>query len=78
MWLDRTETGYPNERVGGITSKTILIRGDNDFLVSLKSLAELKNSTKESSFMNEPSAEHVVYEEQPQLIEIVLKQLLNK
>lgn len=78
MWLDRTETGHPNERVKDITAEALLIRGDNDFLVSLESLAELKGRIEESSFMNVPFAEHVVYEDQPQIIEIMLKQFLNK
>lgn len=77
MWLDRTETGHPNESVKNITAKTLLIRGDNDFLVSLESLAELKGKINESSLMNVPSAEHVVYEKQPQIIEIIVKQFLD-
>lgn len=78
MWLDRTDTGYPNERVQEITAKTLLIRGDNDFLVSLESLAELKGKIKDVSLLNVPFAEHVVYEEQPEIVEIILKQFLRK
>ncbi|MCP4024027.1 MAG: alpha/beta hydrolase [Desulfobacteraceae bacterium] len=78
MWLDRSKTGHPNESVKDITAKTLMIRGDNDFLVSLDSLAMLKQKINESSFMNVPFAEHAVYEEQPQIVEIVLKQFLNQ
>ncbi len=77
MELDKTETGHPNESVNSIAAKTFLVRGDNDFLVSLESLAELQAKIEGSSFMNVPFAEHVVYEEQPHVVEIMLKQFLN-
>lgn len=77
MELDKTETGHPNESVNEITSKTLLIRGDNDFLVSLESLAELQSRIVGSSFMNVPFAEHVVHEEQPKVVEMMLKHFLN-
>ncbi|MDM8523262.1 alpha/beta hydrolase [Desulfococcaceae bacterium HSG8] len=78
MWLDKTSTGHPNESVEDISAKTLLIRGDNDFLVSLESLSELKDKIKGSSFLNVSFAEHAVYEEQPQVVEIMLKQFFNE
>jgi len=77
LWLDRTESGHPDESVRDITANTLLIRGDNDFLVSLESLMELKGKIKNSSLMNVPFAEHVVYEAQPQLTKIVIQQFLD-
>jgi len=77
METDKTEKGHPNENVNNISAETLLIRGDNDFLVSLESLTELKTKIKGSSLLNVPFAEHVVHEEQPQVIEIILKQFLN-
>jgi len=77
MWLDTTRTGHPNDSVKDISAKTLLMRGDHDFLVSLESLTELQTNIAESSFMNVPFAEHAVYEEQPQVIEMILKQFLH-
>ncbi len=77
MWLDRASTGQPDESVKNINAETLLIRGDKDFLVSLESLVELKDKINNSAFFNVPFAEHEVYEEQPQVIEIILKQFLN-
>ncbi len=57
-----------------INSETLLIRGDKDFLVSSESIVELQTKIKGALFLNVPFAEHVVHEEQPQLIEIILKQ----
>ncbi len=77
MWTDRTDEGYPNDNVKKITAETLLIRGDNDFLISLESLNILKSNIKDSKLMNIPFAEHVVYKEQAECVEIVIKQFLN-
>jgi len=77
METDKTKTGHPNEKVKNISAETLLIRGDNDFLISAESLAELKIKIKGSSFLNVPFAEHVAHEEQPQVIEIILKQFFD-
>jgi len=77
MWLDRTETGHPDDQVKEIDAKVLLIRGENDFLVSLNSLVALKEHLKEASFMNVPFAEHVVYDDQPQVVESIVKQFLE-
>ncbi len=78
MELDKTGSGHPNESVKDIRAETLIIRGDNDFLVSLESLSELKNKIEGASLLNVPFAEHVVHEEQPQVIEIMLSQFLGK
>ena len=78
MWLDKTERGHPDERVQEITAKTLLIRGDNDFLVSLDSLTALQGKIHGASFMNVPFAEHAVYEEQPEVLETILTQFLSQ
>ena len=72
------KTGYPNEAVKEIDSDTLLVRGDNDFLVSLESLNELKEHIENSSLLNVPFAEHLVHEEQPLIVETVIKQFLAK
>jgi pimeloyl-ACP methyl ester carboxylesterase len=77
MWLDKSNTGHPDQSVKDISAETLLIRGDKDFLVSLESLVELRDIIKNSAFLNVPFAEHGVYEEQPQVIEIMLTHFLN-
>lgn len=61
MWLDISETGYPAGRITQITCPTLLIRGDNDHLVSLDEAVEQRLSIKNSSFLNVPNAGHVAY-----------------
>ncbi len=77
MWLDKSHTGHPNENVKKISAKTLLIRGDNDFLVSLESLSHLKNEIEDANFLNVAFSEHEVHKEQPQVIEIIIKQFLD-
>ncbi len=77
MEIERAETGHPNEKVNDISAETLLIRGDNDFLTSSESLSELKTRIKGASFLNVPFVEHVVHVEQPQVVEIILKQFYN-
>ena len=77
MWLDKANTGRPDKSVKDISAETLLIRGDKDFLVSLGSLVELTDKINNSALLNVPFAGHEVYEEQPQVIKIMLKQSLN-
>ncbi|MBP7461329.1 MAG: hypothetical protein KBA26_08575 [Candidatus Delongbacteria bacterium] len=42
----------------------------------MESMVELKGIINHSSLMNIPFAQHAVYEEQPQFVELALKQFL--
>lgn len=76
MWLDKTLSGQPNEAISEIETETLIIRGDQDFLVSLESAVEATKLIKNSAFLNIPFAEHVVYEEQEMICERVISQFL--
>lgn len=78
LWLDKTATGQPNESVEEIAAEVLIIRGDYDFLVSLDSSVQLAGVIENSSFLNAPFADHVVYEDQATICEIVIKQFLGK
>lgn len=78
MWLDKSSNGQPNENVSKIKTQTLLIRGDNDFLSSLESYIQLQKNIENSSILNIPFCEHIVFDEQPEIIEIALKEFLLK
>ena len=78
MWLDKTSRGQPNEDVCKIKASTLLIRGDNDFLSSLESYVQLQKNIENSSILNIPFSEHIVFAEQPQIVEIALREFLLK
>lgn len=77
LWLDKERTGYPNEKVAAIDSSVLLIRGDNDFLTSITCMAALVDTLNDVSFLNVPFAEHVVYVEQQDVCEAIIRQFLS-
>jgi pimeloyl-ACP methyl ester carboxylesterase len=66
MWLDPGESGHPGS-VNGIGCPTLLVRGDDDHLVDLDVVAQLRQELSHSHFLNVPFAGHVAYLEQPEL-----------
>ncbi len=78
LWLDKTSDGHPNQLVEQIKAKTLLIRGDNDFLVSAESLIKLQEKIEEATFCNIPFAEHEVHIEQSEVVKSIITQFLQK
>lgn len=76
MWLDQSATGYPANTVKNITTPLLLIRGDDDHLVSLKNLVELRDQVNGAKFMNIAFAGHMVFVEQKEIVLAVTKQFL--
>lgn len=78
MWTDETATGFPNERVKQINCPTLIVRGDDDHLVSRQSAFELAESIKGARLANIPFGGHEVYKEQPKLFEYTIKLFLKR
>ena len=68
MWLDTSSDGYPDERVRLIDNDIMVMRGDNDPLVSLDHTVGLVNRLKKRNFLNMPFGRHSVHEEAPALL----------
>lgn len=68
MWTDLSTNGHPEESVRDIAADMLVIRGDNDFLTNLESMARLKSMTKKVNFLNVPLAEHVAFDESPEIV----------
>lgn len=77
MWLDKTPTGFPNERVSMIHCPTLIVRGDNDHLFSRESVFEVAGLISNSALLNIPFAGHLAYEDQSEIFMKTLKQFLN-
>lgn len=77
MWLDSSASGYPHEAVGDISCPLLIVRGDEDHLVSLADIAELRQRIKGSKLLNVPFAGHVAHEDQRETFLISLKQFLG-
>jgi pimeloyl-ACP methyl ester carboxylesterase len=77
MWLDSEITGYPNDSIKNIVSPLLIIRGDNDPLIGLADVFELKGLVINSSVLNIPFAGHAAYDSQKEIIKICLKRFFD-
>jgi len=68
MWTDLSTNGHPEESVRDIAADMLVIRGDNDFLTNLESVARLKSMNEKVNFLNVPFAEHVAFDESPDIV----------
>ncbi|MHC1790833.1 alpha/beta fold hydrolase [Solidesulfovibrio sp.] len=73
LWLDSGEDGYPNEAVRNIRCATLVIRGDEDPLVSRTNAVELADRVANAKLLNLPFAGHCVHDEQPEPVLWALK-----
>ena len=67
MWLDCDDSGYPNNRVASISCELLIVRGDDDHLLSRETILELAKRVKNSRVLNIPFAGHVAFDDQPDI-----------
>lgn len=78
MWLDESETGYPNENVGRIESPTLMIRGDKDHLLKRSAVFQVSELIKDSALANIPFAGHVAFADQKEVVMSLINEFLEK
>jgi pimeloyl-ACP methyl ester carboxylesterase len=78
MWLDPNSSGYPNEVVKNISCPLLIVRGDDDHLVSKSAVVELSELVKNSRLLNIPFAGHAAFEDQKEIFMISLNEFLNE
>ena len=78
LWLDETYSGYPNEEIKNIPCETLLLRGENDPIISDKDLMETSELIKESKIVTIPNANHVVFRDQKEQFILTIKRFLNE
>ena len=78
MWLDPSLSGYPNEAVKNISCPLLIVRGDDDHLVSREAVVELSRLVRQSMLLNIPFAGHVAFEDQQEIVAIILNAFLLK
>jgi len=76
MWLDPTPSGSPNETVKNISCPLLIVRGDQDFILSLEMAVELSQLVKGSTVLNIPFAGHSTLEDQLELFMLGLNEFL--
>ncbi len=77
MWLDPNHSGYVNEAVQGIACPLLIVRGDNDHLISLEAVTELRGLVEHSRLLNIPFAGHAAYLDQKEIFVLALNQFFK-
>jgi pimeloyl-ACP methyl ester carboxylesterase len=67
MWIDLSPEGHPEKLMNQITNEILVVRGDKDPLTSLESMVKLRGIVKNMSFLNIPLAEHVAFNDAPEI-----------
>lgn len=78
LWLDTSSSGYPNEAVKNISCPLLIVRGDDDHLLSREAAVELSGMVKKSTLLNIPFAGHVAFQDQKEVFAAILNQFLLK
>lgn len=76
LWTDLGDTGYPNESVADIAAPMLIVRGDDDPLLSLHEAVELQEKVAAAHFANVPFAGHEVHKDAPALFAAMLGDFL--
>ena len=63
MWTDLSSSGHPRDLMAQITNEMLVVRGDNDPLTTLDSIAKLRGISKNTNIFNIPFAEHVAFDD---------------
>ncbi|MEL4887291.1 alpha/beta hydrolase [Pectobacterium betavasculorum] len=77
LWLENGDKGYPGESVRAISTSLLVVRGDEDQLVSRANAVELADRVAGAKLLNLPFADHSVQESQPQWLLSVLDEFLQ-
>ncbi len=78
MWLDASTSGYPNEQVSNISCPMLIVRGENDPVISSSDIIELSGHVKsKTQLFNIPSAGHEAFKDQHKLFMTKLKEFLE-
>ncbi|WP_339547460.1 alpha/beta fold hydrolase [Pseudomonas sp. RA_35y_Pfl2_P32] len=76
LWLDSSADGYPNEAVRDISADLLVVRGDEDILVSRTHAVELTDRVLNARLLNIPFANHSPQEDRPDWLTPVLEAFL--
>jgi pimeloyl-ACP methyl ester carboxylesterase len=78
MWLDSHPSGRPNEAVANISCPLLIVRGDDDHLVSREAAVELCGVVENSTLLNIPFAGHVAFEDHKEIFMVILNEFLDQ
>ena len=76
MWLDPNASGHPNEAVKDISCPLLIVRGDEDHLLSREAVIELSRLVRGSMLLNIPFAGHMAFQDQKTIFAGILDEFL--
>lgn len=77
LWLDSSQDGYPGETVRDIGASLLVVRGDEDQLVSRAHAVELADRVQGARLLNVPFADHSAHEDRPEWLLPILDAFLQ-
>jgi pimeloyl-ACP methyl ester carboxylesterase len=77
MWLDPTPSGYPDDAVSNISCPLLIVRGDDDHILSREAVCELAGLVKGSRLLNIPFAGHAAFAEQKEIFMISAREFFR-
>jgi len=78
LWLDTGPLGYPGEMIRDITGSLLVVRGDDDMLISRQQAVEIADMVVGACLLNVPFASHTIHEEKPELLMSCINEFLGK
>ena len=78
MWLDPETTGHPDERVASIACPLLIVRGDDDELLTRRAVVDLADRLDQASLLNVPFARHLAFVDQPAIFSLALDRFLER
>lgn len=76
-WLDDSDEGYPGATVNKITCAVLVVRGDEDHIVSRATTFDLVEQLKSAKLLHIPFAGHEVTEDQPEALMAIVNRFLE-
>lgn len=67
MWTDLSPDGHPGALMSQVNNEMLIVRGDNDPLTTLDSMAKLRGFAKNINILNIPFAGHVAFDDAPDI-----------
>jgi pimeloyl-ACP methyl ester carboxylesterase len=78
MWLDPGASGYPSYNLQRYTNPLLIIRGDDDHLLSRQMVVEQADLMPNASLLNVPFAGHDAFTAQKEVVSLCLDRFLVK
>ncbi len=78
MWMDQSETGYPNEAIQHIKCPVLICKGDADNIIKRQFVVDAADRIPHAQLAIIPAASHLIYTEQKEVLMVLVNQFLSE